>query len=361
MPLYKFVGNKVLTWLENRLLRTSLSEFHSGYRVYSVDALRRIPFHLNTRDFHFDTEIIIQLVVARIPILELPIPTYYGDEICHVNGLGYAWQVSKAAIKSRLQEMSLFYDRKFDCAPAPAANAHYALKLGFASSHTMALEAVKPGERVIDLGCAGGYFGAQLRAARSCHVTGVDVEPPAAGVTLDRFVRHDLDDGPPELDYEQADVVLMLDVIEHLRSPERFVAELQRKLPPTARLIVTTGNVAFAVTRLMLLLGQFNYGKRGILDLTHTRLFTFASLRALFEQAGYEVLRTRGIPAPFPLAAGDNVLGRSLLALNKALIGVSRGFFAYQAYFELRANPSLQQLLSAARRSARDRLAAAGD
>ena len=62
MPLYKFVGNKILTWIENRVLRTAFSEFHSGYRVYSVDALRAIPFRLNSNGFCFDTEIIIQLV-----------------------------------------------------------------------------------------------------------------------------------------------------------------------------------------------------------------------------------------------------------------------------------------------------------
>jgi glycosyltransferase involved in cell wall biosynthesis len=75
MPLYKFVGNKVLTAIQNGLMRVRLSEFHSGYRVYSVDALRRIPFRLNTDDFHFDTEIIIQLVLAGQRIKELPIPT----------------------------------------------------------------------------------------------------------------------------------------------------------------------------------------------------------------------------------------------------------------------------------------------
>ena len=52
MPLYKFVGNKILSWFENRMLRTSLSEFHSGYRVYSVEALKRIPWQLNTDQFH---------------------------------------------------------------------------------------------------------------------------------------------------------------------------------------------------------------------------------------------------------------------------------------------------------------------
>src|ERR1035438_7708817 len=62
MPLYKFVGNNILITTQNALLGTKLSEFHSGYRIYSVKALAKIPFRLNSNDFHFDTEIIIQLL-----------------------------------------------------------------------------------------------------------------------------------------------------------------------------------------------------------------------------------------------------------------------------------------------------------
>jgi glycosyltransferase involved in cell wall biosynthesis len=68
MPLYKFVGNKILTSAQNALLGTQLSEFHSGYRIYAVSALKSIPFKLNSNDFHFDTEIIIQLLNARLRI-----------------------------------------------------------------------------------------------------------------------------------------------------------------------------------------------------------------------------------------------------------------------------------------------------
>jgi hypothetical protein len=68
----------------------NLSEFHSGYRLYSVEALKRIPFESFTNTWHFDTEIILALAEREMRIVERPIPTYYGDEICHVNGLPYA-------------------------------------------------------------------------------------------------------------------------------------------------------------------------------------------------------------------------------------------------------------------------------
>jgi hypothetical protein len=55
MPLYKRLGNRILTGIENRLLNADLTEFHSGYRAYRVSALAEIPFQYNTNDFHFDT------------------------------------------------------------------------------------------------------------------------------------------------------------------------------------------------------------------------------------------------------------------------------------------------------------------
>jgi glycosyltransferase involved in cell wall biosynthesis len=105
MPLYKFVGNKVLTWAENRLAGTSLSEFHSGYRAYSVHAMRRIPLDSMTTNWHFDTQIILEFLKRGYRIAEVPIPTYYGDEICRVNGIPYAmhciWETARYAMKDR--------------------------------------------------------------------------------------------------------------------------------------------------------------------------------------------------------------------------------------------------------------------
>lgn len=96
MPLYKYIGNKFLTFIENTILNLNLSEYHSGYRAYNLNNLKKIPFHLCSDDFHFDTEIIVQLKLAGLDILETPIPTYYGDEKCHVNVISYGLNVLKA-------------------------------------------------------------------------------------------------------------------------------------------------------------------------------------------------------------------------------------------------------------------------
>jgi hypothetical protein len=102
-----------------------------------------------------------------------------------------------------------------------------------------------------------------------------------------------------------------------------------------------------------LLLGWFNYGVRGILDLTHARLFTFRTARNLFEQSGYIVQEVRGVPAPFPLALGDNILGRFLLKLNKLFIKLSKSLFAYQIFMVCKPTPSLEWLLQNAREASR--------
>ncbi len=360
MPFYKYVGNKILTSIQNRLLHSSLSEFHSGYRLYSVEALRRIPFDRNTNDFHFDTEIIIQLMRGRLRIKELPIPTYYGDEICHVNGLRYAWDVVQATLLSRAQDLGIFYERKFDVAPAGEKNSHYQPKLTFESPHTLALARVRSGSEVADIGCAAGYIGRAL-LDKGCRITGVDLYPLEDDPGLARFIQCDLDHSQFPLDAGSFDYVLMLDVIEHLRSPEQFLDSLREsRIGKTdVRIIVSTGNIGFFATRLGLLFGWFHYGPRGILDLTHTRLFTFATARKLFEQSGYRIDEVRGVPAPFPLALGDGRLARFALWVNRALIRVFRPLFSYQIFMVCTPLPSLPYLLARAYATRKEKLESA--
>jgi glycosyltransferase involved in cell wall biosynthesis len=348
MPLYKWVGNQVLTTFQNTLLGTELSEFHSGYRLYSTKALSKIPFDRNSNDFHFDTDIIVQLVFAGLKIVEIPIPTFYGDEICHVNGLKYAWDICKTMLRSKLHEKNLLYDRKFDVGQVELT---YDLKLGFASSHTMAIEAVRPDATVLDIGCGQGYVSEEM-AKRAKRVVGVDQYIRESTNPKIEFRKFNLDDEDIPVSVSEFDQIFLLDIIEHLRDPEEFMEKLRvaaaNKRP---EVILTTANVAFFVTRFMLLLGNFNYGRKGILDRTHTRLFTFNSLRELFQQTGFKVEEIRGIPAPFPKAVGDNALGRFLVSVNQLGIAILRGLFSYQIYVRARAMPTVPTLLEVTRAS----------
>jgi glycosyltransferase involved in cell wall biosynthesis len=77
MPKWKYVANIALTKLENFVLGLNLSEYHSGFRAYSRDVLKKLPLDKNSDDFVFDTEIIVQMKIAGMKIKEVPISTRY--------------------------------------------------------------------------------------------------------------------------------------------------------------------------------------------------------------------------------------------------------------------------------------------
>lgn len=354
MPRYKYYGNRILTRVQNWLLHTSLSEFHSGYRVYAVDALRSIPFERNSNVFHFDTEIIIQLVIASKRIMEIAIPTYYGDEICRVDGIRYAGDVIKTSLQAWCQKLNLFYDRRFDCAP-PADGQRYPSKLDFASTHSRVVELVPEGARVLDLGSGIGAVGAALKK-KGCFVIGCDLERGVLTGSFDNFVLADLNKGLPEIT-TRFDYILALDVIEHLAAPEDFLDQLRElSARAGAQVIITTANVGFAIMRLSLILGRFEYGKRGILDITHTRLFTFNTLRRAMRAAGLEIERSEGIVAPLPFVLGTSRLAKIAVAINKALVRLRPTLFGFQILLVAKPRPTLATLLDSAKASAEHKI-----
>ena len=304
MPLYKWVGNQVLTAIQNRMLGSHLSEFHSGYRAYKVEALRSIPFQLNSDDFHFDTEILIQLLSTGRVVKEIPVPTFYGDEISHVNGLRYAANCLKAVTKARLGQAGVFYEPKFDFGAFDESG--YRVKQADNSLHQQILARPWPPHwRVADLGASRGVLSAQL-ARRVDHVTSADVvRPPEAGGA--EAIALDLDGdfvaalGPRPLRLRAR--------ARRARAPEgrrrRAFGKIAEILKPRGRLYASTGNIAFHVMRLSLFLGQFNYGKRGILDLTHTRLFTVSSFKQLLVNGGFVIKEVHGFGPPIRDMVGD--------------------------------------------------------
>jgi len=101
MPFYKFLGNIGLTFIQNLILNSKISEFHSGYRSFKVEALKKINFRDKANKYHFDTEIIIELLKNKLKILEIYIPTHYGNEVSHLKSIPYGLNVLFTTIKSK--------------------------------------------------------------------------------------------------------------------------------------------------------------------------------------------------------------------------------------------------------------------
>ena len=80
MSLYRFMANQALTWVENKVMGTSFSELHTGYRAYSRHFLQTVPFLRNCDDFVFDTQVIAQAVAFRQRVVEVPIQTRYNSD-----------------------------------------------------------------------------------------------------------------------------------------------------------------------------------------------------------------------------------------------------------------------------------------
>ena len=340
MPLYKYVGNKILSTTQNRLTGSQLSEWHSGYRAYSVKALASIPFESNADGFNFDTQIILQLLDAHKRIVEVPIPTYYGDEICHVNGLAYARDIIGDTVRFRLQKLG------FGSGTLAAAGDAYDFKPSADSSHGRILRrmATEPPCKILDLGCSSGLLAAELRRLGH-HVTGVDLEP-LDGVEdrVDVFYAADLERGIPSEVGTGFDVVLAADVIEHVRTSEALLADIRSRVRPGGFVLASVPNIAHWYPRLRVASGRFGYDQRGILDRTHVRFFTRRSFVRVAEEAGLRCRRQEATGLPLDVLADTDGepsgprpgLGRRLVRLADRLgVAAAPGLFGYQLVFEL--------------------------
>ena len=101
MPLNRYIGNRVVTFIQNFIVGTKMTEFHSGYRSYKIEVLKKINFEKNTNDFYFDSEIIIQMFKSKFVIKEIPMATIYGDEISNLNPIPYGIKVLIITIKHK--------------------------------------------------------------------------------------------------------------------------------------------------------------------------------------------------------------------------------------------------------------------
>ncbi len=85
MPVWKYLANRVLTFLENTTLGQNLGDFHTGFRVYRREVLETIPFERNSDDFVFDTQFLVQAVRFGFRLGDVPVPVRYFDEASSIN------------------------------------------------------------------------------------------------------------------------------------------------------------------------------------------------------------------------------------------------------------------------------------
>lgn len=157
-------------------------------------------------------------------------------------------------------------------------------------AHALGILSVPTGSSVLDVGAAAGDVARVLRERR-CAVTGIEIDPRAASVGeqyVDRMIVGDVErmDLDAELGDQHFDVVLCLDVLEHLREPERVLTALGDRLGPGGRVVASIPNITHAAVRLELLQGRFRYRRTGLLDETHVRFFDADAVEKLFGEAG---------------------------------------------------------------------------
>jgi glycosyltransferase involved in cell wall biosynthesis len=295
MPLYKFIGNKILTYFENKLLQMNLSEFHSGYRIYNTKALKEIPYQENSNDFHFDTEIIIQLHQNGFKIVEKPIPTYYGNEICYVNGLKYAFNVMKSTFQFVFHQAGIRYYRKYDYQQP------YMAKLDKYSSHQKIAKKIQGCDlRVLDVGCGQGFIDNIIENPNT-EIIGIDIlEGTKRSSKISRFIKQNIESEFSLQGLDEFDYILLADILEHIRNPAEILNKCQSNLKNKGKLIIAVPNIANWTVRLNLLFGAFNYTPRGILDKSHIHFYTLKSISQLITSCGYHIKSIDATPIPLP-------------------------------------------------------------
>lgn len=165
---------------------------------------------------------------------------------------------------------------------------------GEGSSHTLVVDLVPEGSRVLEFGCATGYMSEVLKSRKGCKVTGIEISPEAAEIAREHCERVIVGDAE-ELDYgellgkERFEAILFADVLEHLKRPGDVLERIRPFLSRRGKVVASIPNIAHGSVRLALLAGEFRYRELGLLDSTHLRFFTRAGIHELFEGAGFVI------------------------------------------------------------------------
>jgi len=295
MPRYKFVGNTILSAFENRVVGTDLSEWHSGYRAYRVDALKDVPFEANSDDYDFDTGIILQMHEAGKRIVEIPIPTFYGDEISYVNGMRYAKDIVRDVLAYRAAKLGI----------GDAASSHPSgmtvepeLAEGLGGRMAAWLSGRASG-RVLVAAQKDTAAAATERLGRRHEVSTIDVDAYDDPWLATRAA---LDAAGTVAEGGGFDAIIVAGLFERLPDPKAALAALRAGLCPGGTVVLAVPNFNHWYPRIRVATGRFGYERNGMLAERNLRFFTKPSLDRLLRASGLAPRRweSRGLTGVEP-------------------------------------------------------------
>jgi 2-polyprenyl-3-methyl-5-hydroxy-6-metoxy-1,4-benzoquinol methylase len=269
----------------------------------------------------------------------VPIPTYYGDEICRVNGIAYARDVMVDVVRFRARAMGFGRGEGSEL----VADTAYPVKPSAHSSHGVLLRWTgdRAASRVLDVGCSDGSFAALVRA-QGHHVTGTDlVADPQVGHRTDDFVQADLNAGLPTDLAGPYDLVVAGDVLEHVIDPAALLRGMRDRLADGGEVLVSVPNFGHWYPRGRAASGTFDYDSRGPLDEGHVRFFTRRSFERLVTSNGMRIVERQVVGSPLdvldrgrattPAARTLRLMG----AIDRAATRVWPTLFGYQFLYRL--------------------------
>ncbi len=345
---WKVLGNRYLCPVLNRIVGHTAHDWLCPFRAYSTSVLRSMPIRNNSDESVFDLEMLLGCVELREQLAEFEVPVEPDTAFNLSDCARLAKDAVIAALRYRLHKMG------FGTGSTAFNSLAYEVKVEENSSHDSLLRWLRefPPGGILDVGCSDGRFG-QLLERMGHTVTGVDIQAsPGVEQRISHFVRANLEQGLSQhFEKESFDVVVLADVLEHVRSPEMLLREARALVKPGGSILVSIPNIGHWYGRLKVGLGLFSYDRRGLFDSGHLRFFTRVNFQRIVAVEQLEITRFGATSTPIVnvLSRAMRPTGQSSLSeavvpsASKALAGISAGaisfwptLFGYQLLFELR-------------------------
>ncbi len=345
---WKSAGNRRLCSVINRIVGHTADEWLCPFRAYSTTVLRSMPF-LNNSDSHvFDLEMLVGCVELHEQLEEFPVPVVPDRAFGLADCVRLARDSIIAALRYRFHKMG------FGTGSTAFNSLAYEVKTEENSSHDSLLRWLKefdPG-RVLDVGCSDGHFG-HLLEQMGHTVTGVDMHAsPGVEERISHFVQANLEEGlNRHFEEESFDIVVLADVLEHVRSPATLLRGARALLAPGGSILVSIPNIGHWYGRFKVGFGLFSYDRRGLFDSGHLRFFTRVNFQRIVAVEQLEIVKFGATSTPIVnvLSRGmrlseqgsdRKVMGRRFSrVIAVASVGAIRlwpTLFGYQLLFELR-------------------------